>query len=240
MNRVRYKDLGRIRYEEAWKFQKEIFAEVLSEKKQRDGEHRSDNPTRQPGFQTLVFCEHPHVYTLGKNGKQNNLLINPEALERIGAEFFEIDRGGDITYHGPGQLVGYPIFDLESMGIGVREYIRLLEESIILCLRDFGLTASRLEGAAGVWLEPGGFPVARKICAIGVRVSRHVTMHGFALNVNTDLDYFQYINPCGFDDKGVTSLQRESGREIDMEQVKTRMKFRLSELFGMELTEYTG
>lgn len=237
MNRVRYTDLGRISYGAAWEIQKGIFAKVLSEKSSRNGNPQPGSPGLQPASQTLIFCEHTHVYTLGKNGKQNNLLINPDALKRIGAEFHEIDRGGDITYHGPGQLVGYPIFDLESMGIGVKDYIHRLEESVILCLRDFDLPVSRLEGAAGVWLESGERPLARKICAIGVRVSRYVTMHGFALNVNTDLGYFQYINPCGFDDKGVTSLQRESGREIDMNQVKKRMKIRLSEQFGMELTE---
>ena len=227
MNRVRFKDLGSIKYREAWTLQEEIFNRVLSEK--QPGAAARDDTTSQ----TLIFCEHPHVYTLGKNGKANNLLVNGKLLEKIGAEYYEIDRGGDITYHGPGQLVGYPIFDLESMKIGVKEYISLLEDAIIYLLKDYGIESGRMEGATGVWLDPVDKKNARKICAIGVRISRYVTMHGFALNINTNLDYFKYINPCGFDDKDVTSLQRETGREINMASVKEQLRNRLSELFSL-------
>ncbi len=227
MNRVRFTDLGSIKYKEAWNLQEEIFNQVLSEKKHETG-------IREPSSsQTLIFCEHPHVYTLGKNGKSNNLLINDKLLEKIGAEYFEIDRGGDITYHGPGQLVGYPIFDLESMNIRVKEYIKLLEEAIISVLKEYGIDSDRLEGATGVWLDPDDKKRARKICAIGVRISRYVTMHGFALNINTNLDYFKYINPCGFNDKDVTSLQKETGSAINMTSVKEQLQIRLSDLFNI-------
>jgi len=227
MNRVRFTDLGSIDYKEAWDLQQDIFSKVQATKKNDQGQ-------RDGNFsQTLIFCEHPHVYTLGRNGKANNLLINDQFLSRINAGYFETDRGGDITYHGPGQLVGYPIFDLESMKIRVKEYIWLLEESIISFLKGYGIDSERFEGATGVWIEPGNKARARKICAIGVRVSRYVTMHGFALNINTDLDYFKYINPCGFDDKDVTSLQKETGTEINMASVKEQLQDRLAEHFDI-------
>jgi lipoyl(octanoyl) transferase len=227
MNRVRFTDLGSIKYREAWTLQEELFNRVLSEKQQ--GIACRDDITSQ----TLIFCEHPHVYTLGKNGKPNNLLANSKLLDTIGAEYYKIDRGGDITYHGPGQLVGYPIFDLESMKIGVKEYINCLEAAIIYLLKDYSIESGRMEGATGVWLDPVDKKKARKICAIGVRISRYVTMHGFALNINTNLDYFKYINPCGFDDKDVTSLQRETGGEIHMASVKEQLRKRLSEQFSI-------
>jgi lipoyl(octanoyl) transferase len=167
----------------------------------------------------LLFVEHPHVYTLGKSGNQNNLLIDSKFLEKIGATYYHIDRGGDITYHGPGQIVGYPIFDLEQFGMGIKQYIYTLEEAIIKTLDEVKISASRLPGATGVWLDPGK-PGARKICAIGVKAGRHITMHGFALNVNTDLTYFNHINPCGFRDKGVTSLAKEFSENMDMSTVK--------------------
>jgi len=230
MNRVRFKDLGSIKYKEAWDLQEEIFNQVISEKADNPGSREATSS------QTLIFCEHPHVYTLGKSGESNNLLINPKLLEKIGAEYFEIDRGGDITYHGPGQLVGYPIFNLEAMDIRVKEYIKLLEDAIISVLKDYGIDSDRLEGATGVWLDPDDTKRARKICAIGVRISKYVTMHGFALNINTNLDYFKYINPCGFNDKDVTSLQKETGREIDMASVKEQLQNRLSDLFKISWT----
>jgi len=167
----------------------------------------------------VILCEHPHVYTLGKSGHENNLLINEEFLNKIQATFFKIDRGGDITYHGPGQLVGYPILDLDNHKVSLKQYIHTIEEAIILTIAEFGIIGTRFEGATGVWLDVGK-QNTRKICAIGVRASKFVTMHGFALNVNTDLTYFNYINPCGFVDKGVTSIQKELQREVSMEEVK--------------------
>ena len=209
---ITYKDLGRIEYAEAWDFQEKLFQDII-EAKRKEGDYTNH----------LLFCEHPHVYTLGKSGSDTNLLLNKEALEQKGATFFRTNRGGDITYHGPGQIVGYPIIDLEAFDLGIRTYIELLEESVITLLGNYGLTASRLDGASGVWLDTGT-PSARKICAIGVRSSRFVTMHGFAFNVNTNLDYFGYINPCGFVDKGVTSLQKELGQELDLEKVKLELR----------------
>jgi len=207
-----YKDLGRIEYAEAWDFQEKLFRETIDGKLNKSG---------VPNH--LLFCEHPHVYTLGKSGSEANLLLNQKLLEDKGATFFKTNRGGDITYHGPGQIVGYPILDLEAFGIGVRKYIELLEESVIILLKGFGIEASRLEGASGAWLDVGT-PKVRKICAIGVRTSRFVTMHGFAFNVNTDLDFFSYINPCGFVDKGVTSMEKELGGKQDIEKIKEELK----------------
>jgi lipoyl(octanoyl) transferase len=172
------------------------------------------------------------VFTLGKSGQHNNLLINDEFLKKINASYYQSDRGGDITYHGPGQIVGYPIFDLEALHSGVKEYIHKMEEAIILCLKDYSISASRLEGATGVWLDVNT-PKARKICAIGVKVSKAVTMHGFALNVNTDLNYFSYINPCGFVDKGVTSMQKELGKELSLPEIEENLKNKFIELFEL-------
>lgn len=183
---------------------------------------------------TLILVEHPHVYTLGKSGSESNLLIDHIQLQTRDAEFYRTDRGGDITYHGPGQIVGYPIFDLEEIGIGLREYILRLEEAVIITVESFGLAASRLKGATGVWLAAEKGKRQRKICAIGVRASRYVTMHGFAFNVNTDLTYFDYINPCGFTDKGVTSLERELGGKQDFESVKLLVKKNLREVFDLK------
>jgi lipoyl(octanoyl) transferase len=202
-------DLNLKDYKETWDYQEQLFEEVVEKKRQLDG--------KVPGY--LILVEHPHVYTLGRSGDENNLLIQPEFLKSINATYYRINRGGDITYHGPGQLVGYPIIDLETYKLGVKDYIHLLEEVIIRTLQRFGITSTRFEGATGVWLDVGT-PRARKICAIGVRISRYVSMHGYALNVNTDLKYFTYINPCGFQDKGVTSMQKELGKEIDMAEVK--------------------
>lgn len=207
-----YKDLGSIEYAEAWDYQEKIFREIIEGK-----QHQAGLPNQ------LIFCEHPHVYTLGKSGSESNLLMNQQLLQEKGVTFFRTNRGGDITYHGPGQIVGYPILDLEAFGIGIRRYIELLEESVIQLLKGYGIQASRLEGASGAWLEVGT-PNVRKICAIGVRTSRFVTMHGFAFNVNTDLDFFSYINPCGFVDKGVTSMEKELGEKQDIEKIKEELK----------------
>ncbi len=207
-----YKDLGSSAYAEAWEYQEKLFSGIIDAK-------LSDANT--PNY--LLFCEHPHVYTLGKSGSESNLLLNQALLEEKGATFFRTNRGGDITYHGPGQIVGYPILNLEAFGIGIRKYIELLEEAVILFLKEYGIRASRLEGASGAWLDVGS-PHVRKICAIGVRTSRSVTMHGFAFNINTDLDFFSYINPCGFVDKGVTSMEKELGGKQDMEKIKGELK----------------
>ncbi len=197
---------------------------LISLLKTKNTMHRSTDSVliKDPG--TLIFVEHPHVYTLGKSGSENNLLADSIQLRAREAAFYRIDRGGDITYHGPGQIVGYPIFDLEAVGIGLKEYISRLEEVIIKTLAYYGINASRYPGATGVWLDSDMENKARKICAIGVKASRYVTMHGFAFNVNTDLTYFNYINPCGFTDKGVTSLQKELSGPQDIEVVKNIVK----------------
>lgn len=218
-------DLGLTDYKKAWDFQLEKHGLCMKEKLQ--GKEDRD--------QYLIFCEHPHVYTLGKSGTQGNLLIADEFLEKINASFYRIDRGGDITYHGPGQIVGYPIFDLEEMNIGIRAYIEKMESAVIRLLDDFGVKAGRLEGATGVWISRKDNPVTEKICAIGVKVSRMISMHGFALNVNTDLNYFNYINPCGFADKGVTSLNRILGKTIDINMVKDKLKNELEKEFNLSL-----
>ncbi len=221
---IEYRDLGLISYKEAWDYQETLFNQLMSYKISGNGEQDPAN--------YLLFCEHPAVFTLGKSGKENNLLINEALLKEKKIEFFRINRGGDITFHGPGQIVGYPILDLEKYGLGIKSYIHLLEEAVILLLKNYGITASRLEGATGVWLDADIPARARKICAIGVRASRHITMHGFAFNVNTDLSYYSYINPCGFVDKGVTSLEKETGTKLDFNKVKEELKEIILKLLG--------
>jgi lipoyl(octanoyl) transferase len=230
---VVYKDIGRKEFKETWDYQAEIFSKLVDIKKQgyQTGDSLLNNLSG-----TLIFVEHPHVYTLGKSGSENNLLLDYIQLQAKDASFFRIDRGGDITYHGPGQIVGYPIFDLECIKIGLKEYIYKLEEAIIRTVGEYGLTGSRLAGGTGVWLDPEISGKARKICAIGVKASRYVTMHGFAFNVNTDLTYFNYINPCGFTDKGVTSLEKELGSIQDYSSVKSIVKRNLQKVFDLEWT----
>jgi len=211
---MKFTDWKIIDYKEAWNKQETLFQKIIQTK-------IAIQDTRD--LETVFLCEHPHVYTLGKSGKINNLLIREDFLRDIDAVFYKIDRGGDITYHGPGQLVGYPIIDLENHGNSLKGYIHKIEDSIIKTLDYYGIRGERLEGATGVWLD-GNTKAARKICAIGVRASRFVTMHGFALNVNTDLTYFNYINPCGFTDKGVTSMQKELGKKVPIEEVKKIFK----------------
>ena len=211
---MRFTDWHTIDYKEAWEKQEFLFQKIIQAK--NEGKITCD-------LETVFLCEHPHVYTLGRNGKVNNLLISEDFLRKINAVYYKIDRGGDITYHGPGQLVGYPILDLENHKVSLKGYIYKMEEVIIQTLAYFGIRGARLEGATGVWLD-GNTNAARKICAMGVRASRFVTMHGFALNVNTDLSYFNYINPCGFVDKGITSLQKELNKPVDMEEVKKVLK----------------
>jgi len=225
--RISFEDLGSMDYKEAWDYQVSRFDERVAQKlinRECPPEERVYPDNR------LLFVEHPHVYTLGKSGNQNNLLIDSNFLSKIQATYYHIDRGGDITYHGPGQIVGYPIFDLEQFGMHIKQYVFALEQSIINTLAEFGIAGSRLPGATGVWLEPET-PRARKISAIGVKASRHITMHGFAFNVNTDLSYFNYINPCGFQDKGVTSLSKELHAEQDMGAVKVLLKQNITSLF---------
>jgi len=212
---LKYQDLGLIPYAEAWDYQEKLFQEIITAK---------TDPASSSGPNHILFCEHPHVYTLGKSGSDNNLLLNREALTNKGASFYRINRGGDITYHGPGQIVGYPILDLENFGLGIRRYIEILEESVIILLKDYGIESDRLEEASGVWLDSNQPLKARKICAIGVRSSRYVTMHGFAFNINTGLEYYNYINPCGFTDKGVTSMKKELGTEQDIEKIKLALR----------------
>lgn len=231
MKRVLYRDLGRIGYSECWTLQLSEFERMLLGKSDAMAAEQSAS---EADMGKLLIVEHDPVYTLGKSGKQQNMLVSEEYLRSIGAEFFHIDRGGDITYHGPGQIVGYPILDLEQIGIGLREYVDTLEESIIGVCREWGIEAGRIAGASGVWIEPESNR-ARKICAIGVRASRYVTMHGFALNVNTDLRYFSHINPCGFVDRGVTSLEREVGHAVDIELVKAQVVKHLSEKLKIEI-----
>jgi lipoyl(octanoyl) transferase len=227
---VKFEDLGLISYKDAWDFQENIFEESIKIKA-RNRENAENIITLD---NHLLFCEHPHVYTLGKSGSEDNLLLNIIQLQAKNAEFFKTNRGGDITYHGPGQIVGYPIIDLEQFGLGIKEYIFNIEESIISFLKDFGISAERLKGATGVWLDTDNSK-ARKICAIGVKASRHITMHGFAFNINTDLDYFNYINPCGFTDKSVTSLEKELGAKQDFEKMKDILKTKISDVFGMQI-----
>ncbi|MCL2414791.1 MAG: lipoyl(octanoyl) transferase LipB [Bacteroidales bacterium] len=210
---LQYIDWGLIDYKDAWDKQKVFFDELIEEKISKKN---------VPTSQRFIVCEHPHVYTLGKSGQANNLLINDDFLEKINASYYHIERGGDITYHGPGQLVGYPILDLDKFNLSLKTYIFLLEEAIIEVLSNYQIESSRMPGATGVWLDVDK-KNPRKICAIGVRASRGVTMHGFAFNVNTDLSYFSHINPCGFTDKGVTSLSKELQKTVDINDVKKQV-----------------
>lgn len=227
--KVGYKDLGTMPYKDCWQLQQSLFESRLEQR--RRGEAGDD-------CGTILIVEHTPVYTLGKSGNESNMLIPQSYLESLGAEFFHIDRGGDITFHGPGQIVCYPILDLEQLGIGLRRYIEILEEAVIRTIARYGISAERLEGATGVWLcdrEADGTPRNwRKICAIGVRASHFVTMHGLALNVATDLKWFTMINPCGFVDKGVTSINKEVGESVDFEEVKRQLVENLTKLLTDE------
>jgi lipoyl(octanoyl) transferase len=216
---IQYIDWGIVEYNAAWQNQEELFNATIQSK---------INGLTTNNY--LIFCEHPHVYTLGKSGDEHNMLLNYIQLQAKNATFVHSNRGGDITYHGPGQIVGYPIFDLANFGIGLKQYIFRIEEAIINTLSTYNIISHRLDGATGVWLDVGK-PTCRKICAIGVRSSRFITMHGFALNINTDLTYFGHINPCGFIDKGVTSLQKELGKMIDMDELKTRLRKEIEQQF---------
>jgi lipoyl(octanoyl) transferase len=235
---VKFIDWGLIDYKEAWDKQEELFSATVNQKIRitnrkivaEGNEYEEDEIT--PNY--LVFCEHPHVYTLGKSGKPEHLLLDERRLKEKHATYYHINRGGDITYHGPGQIVCYPILDLDNFFTDIHRYLRTLEEAVILTLADYGLTAGRYPGYTGVWFDADN-EKARKICALGVRCSRWVTMHGLAFNVNTDLDYFKNIVPCGIDDKDVTSIQRELGRQVNINEPKENLKRNISLLFDMEL-----
>lgn len=229
--KVQFVDIGRSAYQESWDLQEALLART-SEIKLANRNKEELERVETPNY--LLFCEHPHVYTLGKSGNENHLLLQETFLEKISASFFRINRGGDITYHGPGQLVGYPIFDLENFTTDIHLYLRKLEEAIILTCQDFGLKAGRVDKLTGVWIEPDS-PFKRKICAMGVKASRWITMHGFALNMNTDLSYFQHIVPCGIQEYGVTSLAKELGEVVDEEYVKNRVLTHLVEQFACRI-----
>ena len=229
MQNVFFKDIGLVDYKKVWDFQEELFNKTLSIKSKNKKEETSTKTKNH-----LIFCEHPHVYTLGKSGKHENLLVNEEYLKSRGASFYKTNRGGDITYHGPGQIVGYPIFDLDNFFHDIHKYLRLLEESVILTLNEYGVKGMRSDGETGVWLDVGK-QNARKICALGVKASRWVSMHGFAFNINTDLSYFENIIPCGIVGKNVTSLEQEIGRKVDIEKVKLQLKKHLEITFEINL-----
>ena len=228
---TRFINLGLIDYKKAWDFQLEIFNRILTTK----AENRNLPENEQLKTENhVIFCEHPHVFTLGKSGDERNLLITKEELTTIHATYHHINRGGDITYHGPGQIVGYPVIDMENFFTDIHKYMRLLEEAVIQTLSVYNIASGRIQGLTGVWIDPDKPAAARKICALGVKTSRWVTMHGFAFNVNTDLRYFDLIIPCGIADKAVTSMQRELGSKLNMLEVEEVLKEKLSLQFGFK------
>lgn len=231
MSEVHFKDLGLIDYKEAWDYQEKLFKFNVDAKIENRRAEKEVTPT----VSHLIFCEHPHVYTLGKSGDESHLLLSEALLKQKGATYYKINRGGDITYHGPGQIVGYPILDLDFFFTDIHKYLRFLEEMIILTLAEYGIESGRYEGYTGVWLDAENPLKARKICAMGVRCSRWVTMHGFAFNINADLDYFNNIVPCGITDKQVTSLEKELNKKIDVNEVKEKLKKHFIQLFKAEL-----
>jgi lipoyl(octanoyl) transferase len=228
MQKVHYKQLGLIDYKQAWDFQEKLFADTI----QRKIDKRNGIDVKETEHYVL-FCQHPHVYTLGKSGKEEHLLLDEKTLQEKEATYYKINRGGDITYHGPGQLVVYPIFDLDKFFTDIHKYMRFLEEAVILTLAEYGIKGERYSGLTGVWIE-SETDRARKICAMGVKSSRWVTMHGIGFNVNSDLEYFSYIVPCGIDDKQVTSMKKELGKNLDFEEVSTIFKQKLAEVFEFE------
>lgn len=226
--------LGLKDYKEAWDYQEKLFKETVD---QKIANRKLPVEEQKLTKNYLIFCEHPHVYTLGKSGDENHLLANEAFLKEKEASFYKINRGGDITYHGPGQIVGYPILDLDHFFTDIHKYLRFLEEAVIQTLKDYGIESGRVDGLTGVWLDGHDNQKARKICALGVKSSRWVTMHGFAFNINTNLDYFNYIVPCGIQDKAVTSLAKELGREVDILEVEIKLKKHLAGIFEMEIED---
>ncbi len=225
-------DLGLIDYQAAWDEQERLFADTV-QLKIANRKRTEEDQLATPNY--LLFCSHPHVYTLGKSGKPENLLLDEKGLVEKNAQYYKINRGGDITYHGPGQLVGYPILDLDNFFTDIHKYLRLLEEAMILTLAEYNISAGRIDGLTGVWLDHIAQKDPRKICALGVKSSRWVTMHGFAFNINTDLNYFNNIIPCGIDDKAVTSMQLELGHQLDEVEVSQKVKGHIATLFGMKI-----
>lgn len=233
---VIFEDLGVIDYKKAWDYQEELHQKIVAQKlKNRELPKEEQLPTSN----YILFCEHPHVYTLGKSGEENHLLLNEKQLEENQASFYKINRGGDITYHGPGQLVVYPIFDLENFFTDIHKYLRFLEEAVILTLNEYGIKAGRVEGLTGVWIDGDNPLKVRKICAMGVKCSRWVTMHGIGFNINSQLEYFKNIIPCGIDDKAVTSLEKEKGQTIDMSELKEKLLINLANIFDFHLVSTT-
>jgi lipoyl(octanoyl) transferase len=232
-----FQNLGLIDYQTAWDYQEKLHAEIVNVKL-GNKQLSPDNQINTPNY--LLFCEHPHVYTLGKSGKPEHLLLDEKGLEKYDAKYYKINRGGDITYHGKGQLVGYPIFDLENFFTDIHRYMRFLEEAVIRTCADLGVAAGRIDGLTGVWIDYIDQKNPRKICAMGVKASRWVTMHGFALNVNTDLNYFNHIIPCGIDDKAVTSLQKELGETLDFQEVSDIMLKHLKDIFEIDSLQIHG
>ena len=230
MKKVHFEDLGLIDFQAAWDFQTEKFNEIVQRKLDNRNLPQSEQKKQE---HWLIFCEHPHVYTLGRNGKEEHLLLNSQALLEKNAEFVKINRGGDITYHGPGQIVAYPLLDLDDFFTDIGRYIRYLEEMVIRTLAEYKIESSRIAGQSGVWLDADKAS-ARKICAVGVHLSRWTTMHGLAFNVNTNLEYFSNIIPCGIPDKAVTSLEKELGRKLDVDEVKSKLLKHFQELFELE------
>ena len=232
MRQLQFEDLGKMRYKPCWNYQEEVFKSVIARKIARrdtiSDEGKADLPLP---VSHLLFVEHPHVLTLGRSGNAENVIVSPERLAELGVDYFPINRGGDITYHGPGQLVAYPILDLDQFFTDIHKYLRYLEEGVIRTCADFGVVAGRIDGQTGVWVDIEAGNGARKICAFGVKCSRWVTMHGLAFNVDSDLNFFDLIIPCGISDKGVTSLSKEVGRTISLEEVKPRLKQHLQDLF---------
>jgi lipoyl(octanoyl) transferase len=239
MQRVIYQDLGLVDYKATWDYQEKLHAELVNRKLAARKQNSESSLTPPFTKHYLLFCEHPNVFTLGRSGLEEHLLVDEKGLIEKKATFYKNNRGGDITYHGPGQLVGYPILDLEYFFTDIHKYLRYLEEAIILTLKEYGIEGGRINGLTGVWIDYENAVRARKICAFGVRCSRWVTMHGFAFNVNTDLSYFGSIVPCGIQDKAVTSLEKELGRKIAMDDVKEKVKNHLAKLFEMEISEET-
>lgn len=228
MPKVAFQNIGLKDYKETWDYQEQVFNGIINQKLN----NRNLDTPLEP-INTLIFCEHPHVYTLGKSGEESNLLLEASKLNDVGATYYKINRGGDITYHGPGQLVMYPIFDLDQFFTDIHKYMRYLEEAVILTLSEFGIKAGRVEGKTGVWVDVGSSN-ERKICAMGVKSSRWVTMHGIALNVNADLSYFNHIVPCGITDKAVTSMQQELNKEVDMAEVQESLKINMANVFDFD------
>lgn len=232
--KVLFKDLGLIDYKHAWNYQENIFKRILkviTENYKRTAEQQIYTEDY------LFFCEHPHVFTLGKSGSESNLLIKKNLLDKYKVEYYKTNRGGDITYHGPGQIVGYPVLDLDHFAIGIKDYVNKLEEIVIRTLKHYDIHSERLNDATGVWLDPDNQKEARKICAIGVKTSRYVAMHGFAFNVNTDLSYYNLINPCGFTDRGITSMEKELGKKQNIDDIKETLKEKFSEVLNCVIND---